>query len=140
MKLFSSGGIALALAAACSSFSARAQVNVWTYHNNNSRTGENLNETLLAPTNVSSTMFGKVFSQTLNGYVFAQPLYVSGVNIPGQGVHNVLFIATEHNSVYAFDAESNTGPTNGLLWKVNLGVSAVTPNADFGTRYNGNMY
>ena len=113
---------------------------MWTYHNNNSRTGENLNESLLAPTNVRLATFGKLFAQNVDGYVFAQPLYVAGVTIPGQGVHNVLYIATEHNSVYAFDADSNTGPTNGLLWKVNLGTSAVTPNADFGNRYNGGMY
>jgi hypothetical protein len=117
-----------------------AQVNVLTYHNNNSRTGENLNETLLTTANVNSSSFGKLFSYAVDGYVFAQPLYVSGLSIPGKGVHNVLFIATEHNSLYAFDADSNTGPNNGLLWHDNLGTSAITPNSDFGTRYNNNMY
>jgi len=117
--------------------SVMAQVNVLTYHNSNSRTGQNLNETNLTPANVNSATFGKLFTYNVDGYVFAQPLYVSGLNIPGQGIHNVIFIATEHNSVYAFDADSPTGPSNGLLWKTNLGISAVTPNADFGTRYGG---
>ena len=119
---------------------ALAQVNVLTYHNNNSRTGENLNETLLTPANVNSNTFGKLFTYSVDGYVYAQPLYVSGMNIPGQGTHNVLFIATEHDSVYAFDADSNAGPAGGLLWQTNLGNSAVTPNLDFGTRYNGGQF
>ena len=109
--------------------SVMAQVNVLTYHNSNSRTGQNLNETNLTPANVNSATFGKLFTYNVDGYVFAQPLYVSGLNIPGQGIHNVIFIATENNSVYAFDADSPTGPSNGLLWKTNLGISAVTPNA-----------
>jgi hypothetical protein len=117
-----------------------AQVNVLTYHNDNARTGQNLNETLLTPANVNSTTFGKLFKYNVDGYVYAQPLYVSALNIPGQGTHNVLFIGTEHNSVYALDADSNTGPNNGVLWHVNLGTSAVTPNPDFGTRYNGGQY
>src|SRR5438093_6490380 len=98
---------------------AVAQVNVLTYHNNNARTGENLNETLLTPANVNSNTFGKLFTYSVDGYVYAQPLYVSGLNIPGQGIHNVLFIATEHNTVYAFDADSNAGPAGGLLWRTN---------------------
>src|SRR6266436_4104061 len=117
-----------------------AQVNVLTYHNSNARTGENLNETLLTPANVNSSTFGKLFKYSVDGYVYTQPLYVSAMNIPGQGTHDVLFIATEHNSVYALDADSNTGPGNGFLWQTNLGVSAVTPNLDFGTRYNGGQY
>ncbi|HET7625115.1 MAG TPA: hypothetical protein VFM25_07610, partial [Verrucomicrobiae bacterium] len=66
-----------------------------------------------------------------------QPLYVSGLNIPGQGTHNVVFVATEHNDVYAFDADSNSGANGGLLWHVNLGPSAATPNPDFGNRFGG---
>lgn len=123
---------------------ANGQVSVWTYHDNNHRDGANLNETILSPTNVNSTTFGKLFSYAVDGYVYAQPLYVPNVAIAGQGTHNVLFIATEHDSVYAFDADS-AGAGGGLLWKTNLGISAVTvtatfTNKDFGTRYNGGAY
>src|SRR5262249_41294460 len=55
--------------------------------------------------------------------------------IPGQGVKNVVFVATQHNSVYAFDADSNAGASGGLLWQVNLGPSAATPTSDFGNRF-----
>ena len=115
-------------------------MSVLTYHNDGARTGQNLNETVLTPANVNSNTFAKLFSYNVDGYVYAQPLYVAGMEIPGRGTHNVLFIATEHNTLYAFDADSNLWATNGLLWKVNFGVSAVTPNADFGTRYNNGQY
>jgi hypothetical protein len=123
---------------------ASGQVSVWTYHNNNHRDGANLNETILTPTNVNSTAFGKVFYYQVDGYVYAQPLYLPNVAIAGQGTHNVLFIATEHNTVYAWDADS-AGAGGGLLWKTNLGTSALTvtatfTNKDFGTRYNGGAY
>jgi hypothetical protein len=117
--------------------SSLAQVHVLTYHNNNRRTGENTNETVLTPENLNATSFGKLFVYNVDGYVYAQPLYVSGLSIPGQGTHNVVFVATEHNSVYAFDADSKSGPSGGLLWQVNLGPSAATPNSDFGNRYGG---
>lgn len=107
-----------------------AQVNILTYHYDNTREGANLNETVLTPDNVNSDTFGQLFSYTVDGYVYAQPLYVFGQNISGQGVHNVVFVATEHNSVYAFDADSNGGANGGLLWHVNLGPSAPTPDGD----------
>ncbi len=110
---------------------ARAQVSVLTYHNDNSRLGANLSEFTLTPENVNSTSFGKLFTYTVDGYVFAQPHYVSGLSIPGQGVHNVVFVATEHNSVYAFDADSNAGANGGLLWQVNLGPSAPSQTTPF---------
>ena len=127
------------------SVSAPAQVSVLTYHHNNQRTGLNTNETILTLTNVGAATFGKLFSYAVDGYVYAQPLYVPNLNIPGRGLHNVCFIATQSNSVYAFDADS-AGAAGGLLWKTNLGPPAVTTipgvftNKNFGTRYNNNAY
>jgi hypothetical protein len=94
--------------------SAQAQVNVTTYHYDNARTGQNLNETLLTPTNVNVNQFGKIFSVPVDGYVYAQPLYLSSVNIAG-GTHNVVFVATENDSLYAIDADSGA-----TLWQVSL--------------------
>jgi hypothetical protein len=73
----------------------------------------NLNETNLTPANVNSTTFGKVFSYQVDASIFAQPLYVPNVNIPGQGVHNVLYVETENDSAYAFDAD---GLSPNPLW------------------------
>jgi len=102
--------------------SVTAQVtDVLTYHNDNGRTGQNLNEQILTPTSVNTNHFGKLWVLNTDGLVDAQPLYVAGVNIPSKGLHNVLFVATEHDSVYAFDADS----TN-LFWQVSmLGTNEV---------------
>jgi hypothetical protein len=130
--------ISCILGASLPSFGSPASV--LTYHNDNSRTGLNVNETILSPLNVNSNTFGKLFTYSVDGFVYAQPLYVSGVAIPGQGLHNLLYVATEHNSVYALEADSNKWFTNGVLWKVNLGPAAVTPTNAFGNRYNGGLY
>ena len=122
---------ALVLASLCPAEPCLAQANVLTYHNDNGRTGGNLNETILTPTSVNSSTFGQIFSYPVDGYVYAQPLYVSGLEIPGQGTHNVVFVATEHNNVYALDADSNTGTNGGVLWQVNLGPSAICPTNGF---------
>jgi len=97
-----------------------AQVNVVTFHNDNAHTGANLQETVLTPTNVGSGQFGKLFTLPVDGQVYAQPLILSNVSIPGQGAHNVLFVATAHDSVYAFDADSNVGGNAGALWHVSF--------------------
>ena len=92
---------------------------VFTQHNDNGRTGQDLNETVLTPTNVNSTTFGKLFAQTVDGDVFAQPLYVPNVTIAGQS-HNVIYVATEADSIFAFDADSNTGANASPLWHASL--------------------
>jgi hypothetical protein len=92
---------------------------VFTQHNDISRTGQNLSESILTPTNVNTATFGKMFSQAVDGYIYAQPLYVPNVTIAG-GTHNVIYVATEGDSVYAFDADSNTGTNAGLLWHASM--------------------
>ncbi len=99
-----------------------AQPSVLTWHNDNARTGQNLQETILTPANVNSSMFGKLFVMSVDGKVDAQPLYVPSVTIPSQGVHNVLYVMTEHGSAYAFDADSGA-----QLWKVSLLGTGETP-------------
>jgi len=111
---------------------ATSYTGTFTYHNHNARTGENLNETVLTWANVNQAQFGKKFSYPLDGIAYASPLYVANVLIPGQGGHNVVYVATEHDSVYAFDADGLI-PTP--LWKVSfINPPAVTtvPSADTG--------
>jgi hypothetical protein len=110
---------------------------VLTFQYDNSRAGANTNEVVLTPQNVNATNFGRLFTYTVDGYVYAQPLYVSNVPIPGQGTRNVVFVATENDTVYAFDADSNAGADGGLLWQTNLGIAAES--ILFGTRYHHNV-
>ena len=99
---------------------------VTTYHFDGARTGQATDQTILVPANVNSTRFGKLFSYSVDGLIVAQPLYVPNVTLPGLGTHNVVYVATQHDSVYAFDADQGTGTP---LWKVsfiNAGAGVTT--------------
>jgi len=110
-----------ALAAAATTFRG-----VLTFHNDNQRTGHNLAETVLTQSNVRVGAFGKLFTLTTDGRVDAQPLYVPNLSING-GTHNTLFVATEHGSLYAFDADQGV-----LLWRVTTLKSGEVPSDDRG--------
>ena len=89
----------------------------FTYQYDNARTGQNLQETVLTTGNVNPAQFGKLFSYPADGQIYAEPLYVPNVSIPGNGSHNVIFVATENDSVYAFDAD---GLSSVPLWHTNF--------------------
>src|SRR5712692_3509588 len=103
----------------------------FTWRNDNARTGQNRQELLLTPTTVNPAKFGKVFSFPVDGEVYAQPLYVPNVQIPGRGARNVVYVATEHDTVYAFDADGR--PTSSL-WAKSLipagGTTVPLPSPD----------
>lgn len=96
-----------------------AQVSVLTHHNDNARTGQNLSETTLTPAVVNTRQFGELFTHPLDGMVVAQPLYVPKLQINGAS-HNVVFVATLHDGVYAFDADHKTGHNASPLWYTSL--------------------
>ena len=98
-------------------FGLAAKAQMTTSQYDNARTGAYLNETILTPQNVNPQQFGKLFALKVDGDIYAQPLLLPGVQIPGKGTHDVLLIATEHDSVYAFDAYGNPSTP---LWQVNL--------------------
>lgn len=117
--------------------SANGQFSVTTYHYDNARTGQNTHESILQPSNVNANGFGKLFAQRVDGQLYAEPLFLANVFISGQGMHNVLYVATEHDSVYAFDADNNQGTNNQPLWHVNFlhpakGITTI-PSSDVGT-------
>jgi hypothetical protein len=93
-------------------------VPTWRY--DMSHSGQNTSETALTPANVNVTSFGKLFSHTLDGNLYAQPLYMPGLTMVDGNVHNVVFVATENDMVYAFDADSNGGANANPIWTASL--------------------
>jgi PQQ-like domain len=105
---------------------AASGVDVITYHNDTARTGQNLQEVILTTANVSPSNFGKLAFFNTDGKVDGQPLYLSSLNMAG-GTNNVLYVVTEHDSVYAFDADSGT-----VVWQVSLLGAGETTSDDRG--------
>jgi hypothetical protein len=118
---------AVAIILLVASGALNGQVSVLTWHNDNARTGQNLAETILTPTNVNSSTFGRLFTIGVDGKVDAQPLYVPALTIPGQGIFNVLYVMTEHDSAYAFDADTGV-----QLWHITLAGTGETSSDDRG--------
>ncbi|MFF7725519.1 hypothetical protein [Streptomyces sp. NPDC008001] len=103
---------------------------VTTQHNDNRRTGANLHETTLTPLTVGRETFGKLFTRAVDGQIYAQPLVVPGVHVPGAGRRDVVYAATMHNSVYAFDAHDPGAAAP--LWRTSLGPSVPLPDPEIG--------
>jgi len=82
--------------------------------------GQNTQETALTPANVNVNSFGKLFSLGVDSTVYAQPLYLPGLKMGDGQLHNVVFVATENDSIYAFDADSNGGSDASPIWKITL--------------------
>lgn len=94
------------------------------------RTNADLNETILTPSSVNAVQFGRLFMLPADGQIWAQPLYLPNIDIPEQGTHDVVYFATAHNTVYAYDADA-AGPP---LWSLNLGPSVPSSTYDTATR------
>ena len=109
------------------------QNNVLTQHNDNARSGLNPNETRLTPANVTVSSFGKLFTQSVDGIIAGQPLYASQLLMNDGKTHNVVYVATQNNSVYAFDADSALGDNASPIWSVSLNDGGTPdPIADWG--------
>ena len=106
---------------------ASGTTDVITYHNDNARSGQNLSETVLTPSNVNVSSFGKIGFFPVDGKVDAQPLLLAAVTFPSAGMHDVLYVATEHDSLFAMDATTGT-----VLWKVSLLGAGETTSDDHG--------
>ena len=109
-----------------------SSIDVVNYHYDNMRTGQNTHETVLTTANMNPAKFGKLGAFIVDGKVDAQPLYLSNVSIPGHGMRNVLYVATEHGSVFAFDADSVSGNTTTPLWMVSTQLPGELPSDDRG--------
>jgi hypothetical protein len=109
-----------------------SSIDVITYHYDNLRTGQNVNEATLTPANVKQATFGKLGEFPVDGLVDAQPLLLSNLAIPGKGNRNVLYVVTEHDSIYAFDADSISASGGTILWQVTALLSGETTSDDRG--------
>jgi hypothetical protein len=102
-------------------------LSVTTWHYDNLRTGVNSEEPILNLSNVKSSTFGKLYTLPVDGAIVGGVLYLGNISLPGKGNHNVIYAATMHDSVYAFDADSNSGSDAAPLWKTTLLPPHATP-------------
>ena len=124
VKRFSAHACLGLLLLVCSSLAAMAQVNFYTKSYDTSRTGANLQETILTPANVTPSSFGKLFTVPTDGQIYTQPLYVSNLAIAG-GTHNVVFVGSMFNTLYAIDADNGT-----VYWTQNSGSEIIAQDVE----------